>query len=453
MVKINNDERIKLASNLVELQNQSSNIQKLTKILLEKDSNIDLDVYEVYDLYHYTVNLGSEENRKRERILEILNPKLDDLFKDVPNFFKDAFENRELYLYSNKDGYLFSFLKNNILFPIFHKDNGIIRERKELENIVPSIKDNINKEIERINGLITNPPQLDYTAQEKQKLPFFELLKSMINPKIAQDEKYNYELLTLMINSKLEPEQSRFRAVQLERNEDLGDNDHRLGIDWNGNDHKDRTNKNFFSHVHPACLSEKEDYNSSNIKIRDENGVTKTLDHFLQEYLEVIKRRHRISKITNNSEPQVYSHIFLAEDRQDANSHSEQKEHARLKLECKAPKHIFNFDYTQNFFIRMAFEATEEPYVYKMTKEGRDEYHHNMIFYKSSFRDSDYIYAADDTIQVIEIAESTYQQAMSGVCGGIIKQADQKSYLTMTMHLVPTSSPQRIYTDGAVSPN
>ncbi len=463
MVKIVNNEGYNLVTHLTDLQKQyqyedncglKALIETLNKALekskINKDESINLHVYSLYELYHYTVNLEPKENKRRERMLEILNSKLDVLLKGVPKFFKDAFENRELYLYSNKNMDLFSFLKNNTLLPLFHKDNGTIRGCDELEKIIPSIRDSISGEIERINGFITNPPQLDYTAQEKQKLPFFELLKSIISPEIAQ--KYNYEFLTSAISSKLKVEQSRFRAVQLERNEDLGDNDHRLGIDWNGNDHTDRTSKNFFSHVHPACLSEEEDYNSSNIKIKDENGVTKTLDHFLQGYLEVIKERHRIEEITmrDNYTPEFHSHIFLAEDHQNTNPSPEQKEHARLKLECKAPKHVFN--YTQNFFIRMAFKATEEPYVYKMTKEGRDEYHHNMIFYKSSFRDSDYIYAADDTTQVTEITESTYQQAASSVCGRIIKQADQKSYLTMAMHLVPINSSQGIYTGETINP-
>lgn len=470
MVKIVSDERNSLIMYLTDLQGQHQNdhnLESFVEILtkgktdktpevskIDEDGSINLHVNHLYDLYHYTVSLGSQKNQRREGILKTLNLKLNALLKDVPQFFKDAFENRELYLYCNDNKDLFSFLKNNILFPIFHKDNGIVRECKELEDIIqirhneqnndyPTIERKINEEIERINGLITNPPQLDFTEQEKQKLPFFDLLKSMISPKVARDKKYDYEFLTSTINLKLEHKQSRFRAVQLKENKDLGAQDHRLGIDWNGNNHSNRTNKSLFSHVHPACLSEMEDYNSSNIKIKDENGITKTLDHFIQEYLEVIKERYRIKEITTSSNytSELHSHIFLAEDRKNTNLSSEQKEHARLKLECKAPRYEDNV-YNQNFFIRMAFEPTEEPYVYKMTKEGRDEYHHNMIFYKSSFenKDSDYVYAADDIIEVTEIADSTYKEAISSVCGKIIKQADQKSYLTMTMHLVPTGA-------------
>lgn len=476
MVQINNNERIELVSNFVDLQDRPSSIQNLIKTLLEKDGNIDLDAHKVYELYHYTINLGAEENQKRERVLEILNTKLDLLFEDVPKFFRDAFENQKLYscydIYKKiekdenrsqeKDkGSPFHFLKDNILLPIYHKDQGVVK-CDELEQVIrkrygkqdnnyPTIEERVSEEIGKINR--SKDFGVLYAKQEEQKLPFFELLKSMINPELTQNEKYNYELLTSAVNSKLESEQSHFRAVQLKANKDLGAQDHRLGIDWNGNNDTDTTNKSLFSHVHPACLSEKEDYKKLGIIIESENGDKELLHDFVDKYLKKIKSRHHIVNISNaneaNSIAEFYSHIFLAEDRQDTNSHSEQKEHARLKLECKAPKHVFNINCDQNFFIRMAFEATEEPYVYKMTKEGRNEYHHNMMFRESSFKDGDYIYAADNTIEVTEMTESTYQQA--GICRRVIENADQKSYLTMTMHLVPISRRSQtsgVQTDG-----
>ncbi len=138
VVKINNDQRHELVSYLIELQEHDQDNKDLqSSIKMITELNVD------------TV--------------------------DVPKFFKDAFESRELYPYL-KDIDLLSFFKNNVLLPMCHKDSGFIQTSDELEHIIKgdkySIESNVNKEIEML--II--------------KLAFFKSFKSMINPKLARTE-------------------------------------------------------------------------------------------------------------------------------------------------------------------------------------------------------------------------------------------------------------------------